>query len=92
MLRRPIGDNTAARLPAFRTEVNDAIGHFDHIKVVLYYQHGVPRVDQALQHINELSDIFEMQACRRFVKDIERLARLLAMEFLSQLDTLGFPT
>ena len=52
------------------------------------HQHRVARIDQALQHIEQLADVLKMKAGRRLVQNIERLARLASMKFLGELHTL----
>src|SRR6185436_17972397 len=49
-LGRPFGDELPARVPALRAEVQDPVGTLDHVEVVLDDEHGVARIDQALEH------------------------------------------
>ena len=58
---------------------SDAVGGLDDVQVVLDDQHRVARVHQALQHLDELADVVDVQAGGRLVQDVEGLARLLAL-------------
>ena len=51
-------------------------------------QHRVAGVNQALQHLDELADVLEVETRGRLVQDVEGLARLLAVELLGQLHAL----
>jgi hypothetical protein len=46
----------------------------DHVEVVLDHEHGVAGVDEPLQHLEQLLDVGEVEAGRRLVEDVERLA------------------
>src|SRR5262245_41868911 len=73
VFRRPGRDDLAARLPAFRSEVDDPVRLLDHVEVVLDHEHGVPRVDEPLEHVEQLLDVGEVKTGRRLVKDVQRL-------------------
>ena len=72
LLRRADRDDLAARLAALGAEVDEPVGLLDHVEVVLDHEHGVARVDEALQHLEQLLDVGEVQAGRRLVEDVER--------------------
>src|SRR3984893_7253155 len=71
LLRRSRGDNVAALLPAFRTEVDDPVRGFDDVEVVLDDQNRRSAVDQFAERGEELLYIVEVQARRGFVEDIQ---------------------
>ena len=50
------------------------VGHLDDVEIVLDDEDSVPRVDELLQHLNQLVDVRHVQSCRRLVEDIERPA------------------
>ncbi len=50
--------------------------------------HRVALVDEAVQHFHQLGDVVEMQARRRLVEDVERLAGGAPRQFLGELDAL----
>ena len=54
-LRRAAGDDAAARVAAFGTDVDDPIGRFDDVQIVFHHQHGVARVDKLVQHFRSSS-------------------------------------
>ncbi len=75
VLGRPDGDELAARLAALRPEVDHPVGLLDHVEVVLDHDHRVAAVDETLQRLEQLLDVREVEAGRRLVEDVERLAR-----------------
>src|SRR5512133_988413 len=54
VLGRADGDELAARLAAFRPEVDHPVGLLDHVEVVLDHDHRVAAVDEALQRLEQL--------------------------------------
>ena len=87
---RPLGNDIAAFVAALGPQIDDPIGGADHIQVVLDNDHGVPRVRQAVKHIQQALDIGKVQAGGGFVQDIDGLARCCAAQFFGQLNALGF--
>ena len=87
---RALGDDAAAAFAAFGAEVDDPVGLFDDVEVVLDDEHGVAEIDEALENVEEFSNIVEMEAGGGLVKDVERAARLALGKFAGQLDALGF--
>ena len=90
--RCPAGQQTTAAASALGSHVDDVVGKFDDIKVVLDDQDGIATVDKFLQDTHEDSDVFKVKSRRRLVKDIKRLARVPFGKFGSQFDTLALPT
>src|SRR5438128_1820606 len=86
--RRGGRDQLAARVAAFRAEIDDPVGLLDHVEVVLDHEHRVARVDEALQHLEQLLDVCEVQARRRLVEDVERPPRRHLRQLLGELDAL----
>jgi hypothetical protein len=70
----PVGHDLAAAVAAFGAEVDDPVGGLDDVEIVLDHHDRVALVDQLVQHFQQLGDIVEMQARRRFVEDVERAA------------------
>ena len=68
------GTRNLPHLAAFRTEVNQPVGGFDHVQIVFDDDHSVAVVGQPLQHGQQQFDVVEMQAGGRFVEDVERAA------------------
>ncbi len=89
-LGRALGDDAAATLAAFGAEVDDPVSLLDDVEVVLDDEHGVAEIDEALQDVEELSDVIEVQTGGGLVEDVERAAGLALGKLASQLDALGF--
>src|SRR5215213_4759808 len=88
VLRRPGRDHLTSGLAALRPEVDDPVGLLDHVEVVLDHEHRVARVDEPLQHLEQLLDVGEVEAGRRLVEDVERPARRHLRQLGGQLDPL----
>ena len=67
LLGRSGDDDPATLAAAFRAEVDDPIGRLDHVQVVLDDQHGVARVDEIVQHLQQQLDVGEVQPGGRLV-------------------------
>ena len=63
----------AAR-PRLRPKVDDPVGRLDHVEIVFDDDHCVAEIDQAVQHFQQLVNVVEVQAGRRFVENVERAA------------------
>ena len=89
LLRRAAGDDVAAFGAGFGAEVDDPVGRFDHVEVVFDDDDRVAVVDEAVEHVEQLGEVVEMQAGGRFVEQVERLAGIGPRELGRQLDALG---
>ena len=87
---RALGDDAATAFAAFGTEVDDPVGLFDDVEVMLDDEDGVAEADQALEDVEEFADVVEMQAGGWFVEDIKSAASLALGEFAGELDALRF--
>ncbi len=85
----PDGDDLAAAGAPFGPQVDDPVGRFDHVQIVLDHQHRVAGVDEVVQHLQQHLDVGEVQAGRRLVEQVERLAGALLHQLAGQLDPLG---
>ena len=82
----------ATFVTAFWSEVDDVVGTFDDIHVMLDDEDGVASFNECIEGIEESFDVVEMQTSGRLIEDEEgRLLFLLADE-ISQLDTLVLTT
>ncbi len=63
-------DDGAAHVAAFRTEIDDVVGHFDDVEIVFDHENRIALVTERLQHFQELFDVGDMEAGRRFVQYI----------------------
>src|SRR3989344_6965184 len=87
---RAFGDDSAAPLPSFGAEVDDPVGGFDDVEVVLDDDDGIAAVDELLEHGEELLDVLEVEAGRRLVEEIQGFARIALAELRGELHPLGF--
>ena len=65
------------------------VGPLDHVEVVFHHEHGVARVDEPLEHADELLHIVHVQAGGRLVEDVERAAGGPLGQLAGELHTLG---
>ena len=68
---------------AARPEVDHPVGGLDDVEVVLDHHHGVALVDQAVEHLEQLADVLEVEAGGRLVEDVEGLAGGAARQLLA---------
>ena len=84
------GDELSAAASAFGTHVDDIVGHFDDIEVVLNHDDGVALLDQSVEHTEQYADIFKMQSGGGFVEDVDRPTGVALGKFGGQFDALTF--
>ena len=65
------------------------IGNLNDVEVVLDDDHGITLIGELLKDRDELIDVVEVQAGRRFIQDIYGATRSAAGELLGELDALG---
>ena len=82
-------DDFASFGAAFRAQVDDPIGGLNHVQVVFDDDDRVAGIDEAVQHLQQLVDVGEMQTGRRFIEKVECLAGAAPAQFAGQLDALG---
>ena len=86
---RALGDQLATAGTGLGPEVDDPVGRLDHLEVVLDDDHRVAQVGQAVDHVQQLADVVEVQAGGRLVEDVKGLARVGPRQLGGQLDALG---
>ena len=69
LFRRALRDDVTAFIAGFRAEINDPIGAFDDIQVVLDDDDRVPGIYQALENLEQNTDVIEVQTRGRFVEE-----------------------
>src|SRR5712664_679952 len=90
LLRRACRDDAAALVAALWTDVHDPVRALDHVEVVLDHQHGVARLDQPVEHVQETLDVVEVKAGGGLVEDVERPAGVGAGQLAREFDALRF--
>ena len=80
----------AATSSALRTDVDDVVGKFYYVEVVLDDDNGIALIHELLNNIHQNANVFEVQTRSRLVEDVESLARVALSQFCSQFHTLAF--
>ena len=85
-----LGDQVAAIFAAFGAEVDDPVGVADDVEIVLDDDDGVAEVGEAVEHLEQLADVVEVQAGGGLVEEVERAAGLPLGELAGELHALRF--
>ena len=91
LLRRAFGYDAATFFPTFGADVDDIVGRFNHIQIMLNYKNRIPLIHKAVQHVEEFVDILEMKSRGGLVQNIHGFSGSAFGKFLGEFDTLGFP-
>ena len=75
---RPLGDDPAAAGAPFGAEVDEPVGGLDDVEVVLDDDDRVSLPLEAVEHVQQLADVVEVEPGGRLVEDVEGLAGPLA--------------
>jgi len=62
-------DQLSAVLAGFGAEIEDPVGIFDDVQVVLDHQQGISLFDQTMKQGNQQSDVLQMKTGGRFIQD-----------------------
>ncbi len=89
VFRRPRDDDAAAVVAGLGAQVDDPVGRLDHVEVVLDDDHRVAQIDQAIEHVEQLANVVEVQARRRLVEQVQRPPGAGPGQLGRQLDALG---
>ena len=90
-LFRCSGENDlTAVVSAVRPQIDQIVGCFNHIQIVLDEDDRISRVYQRLQDFNQFMNVCRMKPCCRLVQNIDGLSGGFAAKFSSQLDPLNF--
>src|SRR6267142_2467906 len=92
LLGGALRDEAAAVFATFGAKVDDPVGVADYVEVVLDDDDGVAEIGEAMQDVEQLLNVVEVQAGGRLVEQVEGLAGLALAEFAGQLDALRFAT
>ena len=78
------GNDSAARVAAFRPQIDNMIGHLYHVQIMLDNDNRIAHIHQSIQHIEQIMNIGEMQAGRRLVQYIQGMPRTCLAQFCCQ--------
>ena len=67
-------DDAPAATTTFWAEIDDVIGAFDDVEVVLDDDHALAVIDETAEHLQQAGDVFGVQAGGWFVEDVEGFA------------------
>ena len=79
-----------AFLPALGSEVDEVVGGFQDVEIVLDDDQRVPRFEQLLERGQQLGDVVEVEAGRRLVEHVENAIAGARREMRRDLDALRF--
>src|SRR4029434_10618918 len=83
---------TPASVPTVWPQIDDIVGGFDDIKVVLDDEHGVATVHQAGQNLEQALDVREVQTGCRLIQNVQGASRAAPAQLAAELHTLGLTT
>src|SRR5262249_21442786 len=86
---RPLGHDVAPVLSTFGAEIDHPIGCLHHVEMVLDDEDRIARVDETVEHREELLDVVEVEAGRRLVEDVQHVAGGAGSELGRDLQPLG---
>lgn len=79
---------STATVAAVRTEVDDVVGNFDDVEIVLDDEDGVALLDEAVENGDEFCNVVGVKSGGGFVKDIDGFAGGTTREFGCEFDAL----
>ena len=92
VLGRAFRHDPPAAVAALRPHVDEPVGGFDHVEVVLDDDDGVAGLAQLVQHLEQQLDVVEVQACGRLVEQVDvRAVRQLDREAEAMTEALAGP-
>src|ERR1700675_1811998 len=90
LLRRARGDDLPALVAALGAHVDDPVGGFDDVEIVLDDQERSAALLQFAKGREKFGDVVEMQAGRGLVQNIENALIFRAREMRGKFQALGF--
>lgn len=87
--RWALSHNLASRSAAFRPKVEDPVGTFDNIQVMLNNKKRVAGGPKLEQHLKQLGHIMKMEPGGWLIENVERMTGGFTTQFRRQLDALG---
>ena len=83
-------NDLASVLPTTWAKFNDVIRDFEDVKVVFDDQHRVALHDQFVERFQQNPDVLKVQSGRRFIENVERVARGFFSQLRGEFHTLRF--
>ncbi|MGH2550360.1 MAG: hypothetical protein ACRDHN_13275, partial [Thermomicrobiales bacterium] len=71
MFRRAFDDDATAGGAGFWAEIDQPISRLDDVEIMLDDDDRVAEIDEAIEHIEQLADVVEVQAGRWLVEDVD---------------------
>ena len=81
-------DDAPAATTTFWAEIDDVIGAFDDVEVVLDDDHALAVIDEATEHLQQAGDVLGVQAGGWFVEDVEGFSGRTLGKLGGELDAL----
>ena len=72
--RRPFGNNFAATRAAFRPEVNNPVGRFYYIEIMLDDKQSIARFAQFEKDFEQFGNVVKVEAGCRLIQNVKRPA------------------
>ena len=85
-----LGNNESAVISTLGAKVNDPVRTPEDIRLCSMITTVFPQVCQPVQYFQQVPHILEVEACSRFIQDIESPARRASAQFPGKLYALGF--
>ena len=89
LLWRALRHELAAARASLRPEIDHPVGPLHDVEVVLHHEHRVARLDEPVEHCEQLPHVGHVQPRRGLVENVERLAGRALGQFARKLHALG---
>ena len=91
IFRSALNDNLTSTCSGFGTKVNDPVGGFDDIEIVLNHNDRIALLDKTIQYTQQLQDVIKMQAGCWLIQKIQRAPSVGTTQLRRQFNALSFP-
>ena len=75
-LGSPLGNHIPSLVSAVGSHVDNPVSALYYVKVMLNDQHGVSRINETIQDLQEIGDVIGVKPNRRFIEDIKVIRSL----------------
>src|SRR5215510_12178307 len=87
-LRHATGNDVSSRIAAFGAKINQVIGTSNHVEIVLDDDDRVALIDEFVEHVEQLTGVFEVKTGCRLVEDVQGSSRAPPRQFAGELHAL----